>query len=129
MKSFEDHLYNLAEIYSVEYTVARKEFIQLIYDIIKYELEGTSTFIKSVMQSIRMVADQGFTITKIEMSFETFKLFEKERKLSGFTPEINLPTILKTGVYGRLYGKPIYKNNDLELGKIKVIPGEKIIES
>jgi hypothetical protein len=116
LKTFEDHLNNLLE----KYESVNTDSVRLIYEMIKYELEGDSSFLKKLKSDVDDVLARNEKIEKIYMNFPTFSLFRNERNLTSFDPETK-KEVLQTGKYGNIWGFDIYIDKNLKELEFKII--------
>ena len=114
MKKLVDHIFNL-KAKNIECPEIE---IKLIYEMLMYELEGTSVFRQNLEKAIAKVMGGDLPCEKVEMNFNTFKNFRGEK---DFVP-ITDSQILKTGKYGSIWGVDVYVNRDLQDNEIIAYP-------
>ena len=127
MKPFKDHIENLKikmpDLFQ-GFGLDRRT-CQLIYEMLQYELEGKSKFLRSINDAMQLVEIQNKPVKKIEMSFKTFEQFREERKLDVLSfLAVTEKELLKTGFYGQIWGADVYINNSLAFNEIKAYPKE-----
>lgn len=113
MKLYSDHLINLKKK-GVKFD---EELTFLIYTMLQYELNGTSSFMTCLTNAIDKILSTDNPCERIEMNSETFFQFRKEYNLVGFTPVTDIE-VISTGKYATYWGIDVYINKKLNFNEI-----------